>query len=180
MSDLPDWIEDRIEFDGSRALQERDVVKIFLESERPFLVRRQVENQLEDPPTKNTVLARLEDLCGAEVLKNDSPTGVYWLNNEDSAWPIPNDVAVEPVSDEMTKSEFLNQEWVQYGLYGMLSLVVSNLLLWIGAFISEIGFSIFGYGGNSVIFVSLFGILLGLVFVSIAGYMKIRQVTGSN
>ena len=108
MSDIPDWIEDRIRFNEGRSLQQRPVVKVFLESERPYLTRRQVQTRLKGTHSRGTVIDRLSELCEVGVLDHEDLKGggVYWLNNKTSDWPIPPDVKVEPKREEMTVSEF--------------------------------------------------------------------------
>lgn len=129
MTEIPDWIDDKIEFDPSNDVQDKHILEVFLESDDPYLSRRAVA--LEVGMSKQGVGTRLEELVDIEVLDDDSVGGarMYWIRDDRSDWPIPPDVDVIPVERDVTVKEFLGRVHVQYGILGVGITVLGALLM---------------------------------------------------
>lgn len=177
MTDLPEWILERTSINPSHEVQEREVARIFVESDRPYLTRRQVQSKLEGNPSKGTVIDRLSGLCEVEVLAADELEGgnIYWLENEKLNWPIPPDVDVEPISDEMTVSEFFNSSAVTWSGIGIGVILVSSLFLWVGASYSAVGSSVLGITATDLILAGFLLIFTGWMIIVISAFLWFRN-----
>lgn len=124
MTDIPDWIEEKISFNPNDEVQDRTIVKVFLESEDPYLSSRKVASEVD--MTKAGTTPRLEALVDIEVLESDSVAGgqIYWIKDERSDWPIPKDIKVDVGKNETTIQEFAS---TLYGMYGIIAVVVMML-----------------------------------------------------
>lgn len=129
MTEIPDWIEEKITFDRNRDVQDRHIVEVFLESDRPYLSSRAVATEI--GLTKQGTRPRLEELEEIRVLDGDTVAGgrIFWIHDDRSEWPIPPDVEVVPITDEMTISEFLQQLHVQYGLLAVAATMIGGLFM---------------------------------------------------
>lgn len=177
MTGMPNWIEDKLRFKEGRSLQQRPVVKVFLESERPYLTRRQVQTRLKGTHSRGTVIDRLSELCEVGLLKHDDLKGggVYWLDNEKSDWPIPTDVEVEPKSEELTVSEFFSLDSVRVAAFGLGGILLSSILIWAGGLIGGAGYTLLGVQPAHVIAVGLLATLLGWVLFGYGIFNYFRQ-----
>lgn len=124
---IPPSLEDELEFDANKDVQDSHIVEVFIESDRPFLSRRRVERAigLSSQGTRD----QLSDLEEREVLDSAAAGSgrIYWIRNEESAWPIPPDVEVEPVSSDPTIPELLDRLPVQLGGVGLILMVAGAL-----------------------------------------------------
>jgi len=114
MPEIPGWIEARLDDDLHDDLQNRTLVEIFLEDERPFLSRRQIEDELSAQGitvSKDTTNRHLNQLVEDEILKEAVPASgsIYWINWPETDWPKPPDVTIEPTSNETTLKEFVGR-----------------------------------------------------------------------
>ncbi|MFB6070512.1 MAG: hypothetical protein ABEJ76_05755 [Halanaeroarchaeum sp.] len=178
MSELPEWIEDKLEFNTDRRLQQRHVAEVFFEEdERPFLTRRQVQSRLKGDYTRGPVIERLKELVEIGVLENDPQSGgdLYWLSNDKSEWPIPPDVTVEPVEDEMTVSEFFSLESIQVTLGGIGSILLGSWLVWIGGFMGAGNHSFFLITPANIIAGGFLAFLIGWLFVGYGAWKYINR-----
>jgi hypothetical protein len=123
MSAIPPPIKEDLEFDSSKEVQDSHLVEIFIESDRPFLSRRRVQNEigLSSQGTRD----RLSDLEERDILDSAVAGGgrVYWIHNDKSEWPIPPDVEVKPVSNELTVSELLQRQPVHFAGIGLILMI---------------------------------------------------------
>lgn len=93
MTDVPPWIDDRLEYGPSvdRKLTQRHVVEVLLESERPFFSITQVQARISPDVSRETVRNRLDELREIDVVAAetypDSLT-LYYVNHPDSNWPL--------------------------------------------------------------------------------------------
>jgi hypothetical protein len=129
MTELPDWIDEKIEFDPSNEVQDEHLVEVFLESEEPYLSRKKVASHV--AMSKQGAGERLEDLVDIEVLDADSVAGgrIYWIRDVRSGWPIPSDVEVEPVQRQTTLEEFANRLYVKYGFLALALVIMGSLFM---------------------------------------------------
>jgi hypothetical protein len=180
MTEIPDWIEDKLEFREGRSLQQSPVVQIFLGSERPYLTRRQVQTRLKGNHARGTVIDRLSELCEVGVLKHEdlSGGGIYWINNSKSDWPIPPDVEVEPESEEMTASEFFNLDSVRTAVTGLGGILLSSILIWGGGSMGVVDFSILGIRPSHIIAGGLLVTLLGWILFGYGVFKYFQQSRG--
>lgn len=163
MTEIPDWIDDQISFKSNRDVQDRHIIEVFLESDRPYLSRSQIQTAvgLSDQGTRD----RLRNLEERGIIDQDAvaDSRVYWVHNEKSSWPIPPDVEVEPARNEPTISEFFGQTYVLYGVVAVAATMVGSLL--VSVFTIAVGYNL------PVPFVQVNQLLLwGIVAVGI-GYV---------
>ena len=161
-TEIPPEYRDRIQIKPGRDLQETDVLRVFLDSERPFLSRRQVQSRLDGDYTRGTVLNRLSSLCEVDILKkSEMNSSIYWLNNDKSIWPIPPDVEVESKNEETTIPEFLDQPFVPYLTVGIGLIVFASLVIWIGGYLQAISTGLLILSPTEVIAIGLLAVLIG-------------------
>jgi len=96
MTDLPTYLEDRIEFDPKRELQHRDVVEVMWNTEQPYFTRRAVEQLLDGVYSDDVVNDRLNELSEVNAIKTDKlgNTHLYYINRPESEWPVPSDIEI--------------------------------------------------------------------------------------
>lgn len=177
MNEIPDEIKQKLEFKPGRDLQQEPVVAVFIESNRPYLTRRQVQSSLKQSPSKGTVIDRLTELCEIGVLESDDRRGgsIYWINDERSDWPIPPDVAVEREPQGITVSEFFGKDSVENAVLGIGVILISSILIWTGGLLGTTNFSVFGFGASHIIAIGLLATLVGWVFFAFGVYSYFRN-----
>lgn len=178
MSELPDWIEEKLEFVKGRRLQQRPVARVFLEEdERPFLTRAQVQSRLKGEYSRGTVLERLKELVEIGVLDNDPLTSgdLYWLVNDKSDWPIPSDVRVESAKDEMTVSEFFGLNSVRITILGIIGVLLGSWLVWIGGFMGGVNVSLYFITPQNLIVVGLLAMFIGWIIGGYGSYQYLSE-----
>jgi len=129
MTELPEWIDEKIEFDPSNEVQDAHLVEVFLDSDESYLSRKKVASHV--GMSKQGAGERLEDLVDIEVLDADSVAGgrIYWIRDDRSEWPIPSDVEVKPVQRETTLKEFVNRLYVKYGFLAVALVMLGSLFM---------------------------------------------------
>lgn len=91
MSDLPDWIDDRIDRNLDNTLTQEHVVETMVASERPFFSVRQVQARVKPDVSRATVRNRLDELAEIDVVATETyPESVtlYYVNYAESNWPL--------------------------------------------------------------------------------------------
>lgn len=129
MTALPDSIESNLDFNPNQEVQNRHFLEVFAESERPFLSRSYVQDQV--GLSGEATRLRLGTLVERGLLGTTEIAGanVYWLNHPESKWPMPPDVEVTATQDALTVDELLDQTWVHFGLTGgVITLLGSSLI----------------------------------------------------
>ena len=170
MTEIPDWIDEKISFDSSREVQDVRIVEVFLNSDRPYLSSRRVSNKI--GLTKEATSPRLEELVELGVLDGDTIAGgrIFWIHDDRSEWPIPPDVEVVPVSNELTLAEFLSRFYVRYGLLGVAFTLIGGLFMM--AFTLVLAYEI------PIPYVEVSDFLLGGVLLIFAGYTVVVIAIG--
>lgn len=135
--DLPDWIESRID-KGSydMDLTQRHVALEFVQGDRPFYNVAQMHAALGSDVSLDTVRSRMDELHERDVLvrRQLNNGNVYWLDQDESDWPIPPDVEVEPEREELTVSEWRQKPYVQIAAGSVLLAVVGTAITLTGTF----------------------------------------------
>lgn len=173
--DLPDWIKDRIDSTNfDKDLTQRHVALEFVHGDRPFYNVTQMDAALGSDVSGDTVRNRLDELHERDVLVRQKINNgnVYWLKQEDSDWPIPPDVDVEPERSEPTVSEWRQEPYVKCAAASILLAIVGTAITLAGVF-QSVGYynlpvpasDIIGYGLSAGIlsYIGLF--LAGVVWV---------------
>lgn len=165
MTEIPDWIEERLTFDSTRDVQDEHIIEAFLDWDAPYMSRRQVE--MEVGLSGQQTRTRLNELIELKILESDSIANgeIYWIRSEKSKWPIPPDVEVEPATNEPTISELLNKLYVQYALLGVLLTIVGSVLMtsFTLGLAYEISFPIVHL--SSFLLAGVFASVIGVVFI---------------
>lgn len=181
MIDLPEEIEEELgppNYDFE--LTPHAVAQVFVEEEvRPFLTRRQVEQRLAGGFDKSTVNTRLSELVELDILGQDTHKNgtLYWLKHEDSAWPVPPDVDVEPIRDEPTVGEFFRRQPVKLSAFGIAANLFATILVWFGGLLGGSGFTIPIITPTVMIISGLLLIMVGWIFFGI-GVFRYGQTYG--
>ena len=171
MSELPEWIEQRLDENLQRDLRQRDVSGVVSESNEPYLSRTVIQQRVEEETgetfDKSTVIDRLTELVEQEVLMSDEVCGgqIYWIYDNTSEWPIPPDINPEPVSDEMTVQEFFSAKPVILGSLGAGAVLVSSVFMWIGGMISPDNGGFFGLQATDVLTTGFLLIFVGWAII---------------
>lgn len=141
--DLPEEIHTKIGPPNPRDdLQEAEVAMVFVnEDERPYLTRRQVNSRLEEDYSRGTINSKLTGLVEVDVLDSDELKrgNIYWLKNQESSWPLPDDVEVYPPSNELTVDEFFEEWSVRVAIWGITVILIASVMVWIGAYLAGSG-----------------------------------------
>lgn len=169
--DLPDWIEETLEFKNTRDLQQHHVAEILVHGERPYYTLRRIRADLDGEFDRDTIRSRLSEMEELGIIEQESVNNgtIYWLDQGISDWPIPPDVKVEQSSDVMTVNEFISQSYVQILAIGIFAATVSGLIIWFGslqsagAVSSPFSTARILSSGLTTILVSYIAIILGLL-----------------
>ncbi|MFC7074951.1 helix-turn-helix domain-containing protein [Haloarcula halophila] len=161
MSDLPDWIETRIDRDLDKTLTQDHVAEVMVDAERPFFSTRQLQARVKPDVSKATVRNRLDELREIDVVATETyPDSVtlYYIDYDESDWPLspegkhalrtatPLDrlsIGFLGLSDTVgshpTVVAGLLVSLVLFGLGGLASLVGATLLFDIGGLARPVG-----------------------------------------
>lgn len=162
MSDLPNWIENRIDRNLDNTLTQEHVVETMVEAERPFFSTRQLQARVKPDVSKATVRNRLDELQEIDIVATETyPESVtlYYINYQESDWPL------SPAGERALSDP--PQNWLSFGplaisdTAGVGTLVVFSLVLVVvSAGLSVVGFGlVFDVGG----LVDSIGVVLGSV-----------------
>jgi hypothetical protein len=173
--ELPDWVETRIDTpDSNRSITQYQVVKEFVKGDRPYYNVSRMHAAVGGNVSTDTVQSRMDELVERDVLKSEKVNNgyIYWLDDEDSDWPIPPDVAVEPEHSEPTVSEWKSNGYVQLAAFSLTIVVIGTAVTLLGTFQAG-GFYRTPWEASEIIavglsagIVSYFGLLLsGLLWV---------------
>jgi hypothetical protein len=91
VSELPGWIDNRLDQNLDNALSQKHVVETMVGSERPFFSARQLQALVKPDVSKATVRNRLNELQEVDIVATerypDSVT-LYYINYQESNWPL--------------------------------------------------------------------------------------------
>lgn len=138
MDKLPSEDRERIDADHDETLIE-PIAEILYRRDRPWYTRDQIRIRLKEEynndVTNPTIDERLDDLLEIELIKRKriGQTDIFYYNSDESEWPIPPDVEVEPVNDEMTVSEFFGKTYIQWAGMGILAILFGGIIMWLGS-----------------------------------------------
>lgn len=91
MSELPNWIDNRLDRNLDNALTQEHVVETMVSSERPFFSARQLQARVKPDVSKRTVQNRLNELQEIDIVAAETyPDSVtlYYINYQESDWPL--------------------------------------------------------------------------------------------
>lgn len=163
--ELPEDIATRVsDPDPDKKITQRGVALEFVHGDRPYYSNTQMHAALSNIGAKETVGSRMSELCERGVLKKETVnTGsVYWLDREDSEWPLPPDVEVEPKREEPTVQEWIRRPYALVGVLSILASLLGSMVLIIGVLQSSGSFQ----SPLSVTRILTYGITMGMMSVS--------------
>ena len=134
---LPDEIGSRIDpVDYDKDLTQRNVALIFVHGERPYYNVKKMHAAVGSDVSFDTVRARLEELHERDILKREKVNNgnIYWLDREESDWPVPPDVEVEPERTEPTVTEWRQRRYVQVAALSVTLAIIGTAITLIGSF----------------------------------------------
>ncbi|MDS0259820.1 hypothetical protein NDI56_10495 [Haloarcula sp. S1CR25-12] len=91
MSELPGWIDNRLDRNLDNSLTQQHVVETMVSSERPFFSARQLQARIKPDVSKRTVQNRLNELQEVDIVAAETyPDSVtlYYINYQESDWPL--------------------------------------------------------------------------------------------
>jgi hypothetical protein len=128
-NEIPEWIEEQIDLHAGKVVTNKQILEIIQEAKRPFVPVSYVAGRTEiQSDGMRPRLNRLEDV-GVLASCPGANGDVYWIKDDRSDWPIPPDVEVEPVENEMTVSEVWERKYVQLAVIGGLFSAAATVLL---------------------------------------------------
>lgn len=134
--DLPDWIESRIEdFDNSKDLNQYHVAAEFVYGDRPYYNKKKMSAAVGNNVSRETVKHRLDELYELDVLNREEINNghIYWLNRDESYWPIPPQVEPAP-NNGKTIEEWRREPYIQLGAIALLVLLIGTATVLVGTF----------------------------------------------
>ena len=170
---LPSEIESRIEeADFNKKLTQRHVALEFIHGDRPFYNVTKMKAALDSDADKDTVRTRLNELHERDVLTREQLNNgnVYWLNSEESSWPIPPDVDVEPERQEPTVSEWKKKPHIRVAAVSVLIAIIGTAVTLIGVFGSS-GYYELPVAGTNIIAMGLSAGIFSYLGLLIAGLL---------
>ncbi|MCU4975334.1 hypothetical protein OB955_21765 [Halobacteria archaeon AArc-m2/3/4] len=169
MSDLPAWIDDRIERNLNNTLTQEHVVETMLDSERPFFSIRQLHARITPEVGAATVRNRLQELQEIDVVATETyPESItlYYINHPESNWPLSPDgkraLSSDSPLDRLSTRGFLTMQ----DTAGIRTLVLAGfqlalVLFAFGGVLTVVGLDV-GSTGSDVV---LWGTAFDLLFV---------------
>ncbi|MCU4742771.1 hypothetical protein [Natronoglomus mannanivorans] len=169
MSDLPAWIDDRIERNLNNTLTQEHVVETMLDSERPFFSIRQLHARITPEVGAATVRNRLQELQEIDVVATETyPESItlYYINHPESNWPLSPDgkraLSSDSPLDRLSTRGFLTMR----DTAGIRTLVLAGfqlalVLFAFGGVLTVVGLDV-GSTGSDVV---LWGTAFDLLFV---------------
>lgn len=91
MSELPSWIDSRLDQNLDNTLSQKHVVETMVSSDRPFFSARQLQALVKPDVSKATVRNRLNELQEIDIVATETyPDSVtlYYINYQESNWPL--------------------------------------------------------------------------------------------
>lgn len=91
MTDVPEWIDERLDPNLDYKLSQRHVVEVMLDAERPFFSIEQIRARVKPDVTKETVRNRLNELREIDVVAAETyPESItlYYVSHPESTWPL--------------------------------------------------------------------------------------------
>lgn len=172
--------EVRLEIDPNRELQQHDVLRVMMESDRPVFTVFQIKMRLKSDPSKETVRRRLNELVELEVVKVDDygGTDLYHISDERSNYAVPGDIRDADVPENVGLMDLVL--FREPGLYDWLattSIFLAIYLVLLGTLIDPLGNPITVEGANQFVesgLVVLIGMILLLPIIIIGE--KAREV----
>lgn len=176
--ELPEWIKSRIDTpDTSRSITQYQVVKEFVRNTRPYYNVSRMHAALGGNVSTDTVQSRMDELVERDVLRSEKVNNgyIYWVNNEDSDWPIPSDVEVEPERTEPTVSEWKSHGYVQLSAFSLVVVVIGTAITLLGTFQAG-GYYVTPWGASEIIAVGLSAGIMSYFGLFLAGLLWIFDI----
>ncbi len=176
--ELPDWVKSRMDSpDNNRSVTQYAVALEFFRRDRPYYNVSRMQAALGGGPSTDTVQSRMDELVERDVLKSEKVNNgfVYWVNYDDSEWPIPPDVEVEPERTEPTISEWKNYGYVQLSAFALFIAVIGTAITLIGTFQTG-GFYTTPWGASNIIAVGLSAGIVSYFALFLAGLLWIFDI----
>lgn len=175
-SELPEWVQDPLEIDNNCTLQQHHVAEVLVYGERPYYTIRRIKAELDGNFDRETIRDRLREMEELGVIGQESVNNgtIYWLDREESDWPIPPDVRVEGDNSEPTVREFIGQPHVQVLAIGIFAATISGMIVWFGS-LQSIGTVSSPFSTTRILSVGLTTILMSYIAIVFAFLIWVLQ-----
>ncbi|MFC6764570.1 hypothetical protein [Natrinema soli] len=175
-SDLPEWVQEPLELDNNRELQQRHVAKVLYHGDRPYYPIRRIKAELDGEFDRDTIRERLSEMEELGVIDQESVNNgiIYWLDREESDWPIPSDVRVEGDNSDPTIQEFIGQPHIQILSIGIFAATISGMIVWFGS-LQSIGTVSSPFSTTQILSVGLTSILVSYIAIVFAFLIWVLQ-----
>lgn len=177
MTDIPDWIDERLDPDLNHKLTQRHVVETMLEADRPFFSIRQLQALIKPDVSRETVRNRLNELHEIDVIAAETyPESItlYYINHPESPWPLTPEGAKAIRNDNPLDALSVRDFLAMRDPNGIRTLVLAGfqlslLLFTIGAFMALAGWGSPVNSDHEVVTAAL------LLFLTALGIMLIER-----
>jgi len=176
--ELSEWIKSRIDSpNASRSITQYQVAKEFDKKNRPYYNVSRMHAALGESVSTDTVQSRMDELVERDVLKSEKVNNgnIYWLNKQDSDWPIPPDVEVKPERTEPTVTEWKNYGYVQLAAFSIVIVVIGTAVTLFGTFQAG-GYYTTPWGASQIIAVGLSAGIMSYFGLFVAGLLWLFDV----
>ena len=167
MSEIPPWIDERIERNLENSLTQKHVVETMLESDRPFFSLRQLHARIKPDVGRATVRNRLQELQAVDVVATESyPDSIklYYINHPESAWPLTPEgkraLNTDTPLDRLSLRGFLTlSDTAGIRTLILAGLQLSLVLLGLGIVLTAVGIENASVGSDIVLWGTAFDVL---------------------
>ncbi|MGB9952149.1 hypothetical protein ACOZ4F_07070 [Haloarcula marismortui] len=94
----------QLDLNADYDLQQRHVIKVMLEADRPLFSPYQIKNRLKSDPSTQTVRRRLRELVELDIVGVDEYRNhkLYHINDKRSKWAVPGDLNKDTRKEDMS------------------------------------------------------------------------------
>jgi len=135
VSELPSWIDNRLDQNLDNALSQKHVVETMVDSKRPFFSARQLQALVKPDVSKATVRNRLNELQEIDIVATETyPESVtlYYINYQESNWPLSPEgkeaLAVEAPHDRLSIGFLTVSDTAGFRIFVLAGLLVIVVL----------------------------------------------------
>lgn len=136
VSELPDWVINRIDADYDDQYME-PIAAVIFDDQNAWYTKNQIKYRLKEnhdiEVSKPSITKKLDELQDLELVNNRKvgSTNIYYWNEDESDWPIPPDVVLQSRYTKLVQTLSTSYAW--WGVVGVLGIFVGGILTVIGA-----------------------------------------------
>ena len=164
MSEIPPWIDERIERNLENSLTQKHVVETMLESDRPFFSLRQLHARIKPDVGRATVRNRLQAVDVVATESYPDSIKLYYINHPESTWPLTPEgkraLNTDTPLDRLSLRGFLTlSDTAGIRTLILAGLQLSLVLLGLGIVLTAVGIENASVGSDIVLWGTAFDVL---------------------